>query len=168
MKSAALTIVSFVALTLGWTPLSNAQAEHMRVTAFHGDPALTGETFLVRVTSSFSTTFEDCFRFDFPGAGDLTIDGLFQVITYRHGQLDYPEASTRFKAVSRTGQPLAIMFFGEHYEGLEELTGEAVNEFGDTFVFSGPETGPSTSPELCQIPSVPSGVPSGTAGNWRR
>jgi hypothetical protein len=159
MKIAALTMVSFVALTLGLAPLSNAYAE--------GDPAVTGETFLVRVTSSFSTTFEDCFRFDFPGAGDLTIDGLFQVITYRHGQLDYPEASTRFKAVSRSGQPLAIMFFGEHYEGLEELTGEAVNEFGDTFVFSGPETGPSTSPESCQIPAVPFGVPSGTANNWR-
>ena len=144
----ALTMVSFVALTLGLTPPSNAQPD--------GTP--TGETFSVTVKSSFGTTFADCFRFDVPGAGDLTIDGLGQVITYRHGQLDEPEASANFKAVSRSGQPLAIMFFGAEVEALEELTGEAVNEFGDTFVFSGPETGPSTSPELC--------VASGTAGNY--
>jgi hypothetical protein len=147
-RVAALTMVSFVALTLGLAPPSNAQPD--------GTPA--GETFRVTVKSSFGTTFTDCFRFDVPGAGDLAIDELGQVITYRFGQLDSPEASARFKAVSRSGQPLAIMFFGEEIEALEQLTGEAVNEFGDTFVFSGPETGPSTSPGLC--------VPSGTAGNY--
>ena len=142
----ALTMVSFVALTLGLAPLSNTYANP------------TGNTFSVTVKSSFGTTFTDCFRFDVPGAGDLTIDLLRQVVTYRHGQLDAPDASARFKAVSRSRQPLAIMHFGEEIEALEQLTGEAVNEFGDTFVFSGPETGPSTSPRLC--------VASGTAGDY--
>jgi hypothetical protein len=93
-------------------------------------------TYRVRVVSSFGTTFTDCFRFDTPNPGDLTIDGLFQVVTYRHGQLDTVEE--RFKAVSRSFQPLAIMFFGEVVDPLDLLTGEAVNEFGDTFVFTGP------------------------------
>jgi hypothetical protein len=148
-RVAALTMVSFVALTLGLAPLSNTYANP------------TGNTFSVTVKSSFGTTFTDCYRFDVPGAGDLTIDLLGQVITYRHGQLDNPDArvaSERFKAVSRSRQPLAIMFYGEEIEALEELTGEAVNEFGDTFVFAGPETGPSTSPRLC--------VASGTTGDY--
>jgi hypothetical protein len=143
-------MVSFVALTLGFAPLSNTYAA--------GDPSPAGETFSVTVKSSFGTSFTDCYRFDVPGAGDLTIDLLGQVITYRFGQLNEPEASVRFKAVSRFGQPLSIMFFGEEVEALEELTGEAVNEFGDTFVFSGLETGPSTDPELC--------VASGTTGDY--
>jgi hypothetical protein len=92
-------------------------------------------TFQVTVKSSFGTTFTDCFRFDFPGARSLSIDGLGQTITYSHGQLD--SVAQRFKAVSRRGQPLSIMFFGEVLDLLQQLTGEAVNEFGDTFVFSG-------------------------------
>jgi hypothetical protein len=50
-----------------------------------------------------------------------------------------PLIPTSFKAVSLFGQPLSIMFFGEEVEGLKRLNGEAVNEFGDTFVFSGLE-----------------------------
>jgi hypothetical protein len=145
-KVAALTVVSFVAFTLGLAPLSNTYANP------------TGFTFRVTVKSSFGTTFTDCYRFDRPNPGDLTIDLLGQTITYRHGQLDDPDAFSRFKAVSRFLQPLSIMFFGEEIQALEQLTGEAVNEFGDTFVFSGPQTGPSTSPQLC--------VPSGTPGDY--
>jgi len=140
-RVAALTVMSFVAFAVGLVLISNTYANP------------TGRTFRVTVKSSFGTTFTDCFRFDVPGAGDLTIDLLGQVITYRHGQLDDPDASSRFKAVSRFLQPLSIMFFGEEIQALEQLTGEAVNEFGDTFVFSGPETGPSTSPQLC-VPTV--------------
>jgi hypothetical protein len=91
-------------------------------------------TFQVTVKSSFGTTFTDCFRFDFSGPRNR-IDGLGQTITYAHGQLD--SVAQRFKAVSRFGQLLSIMFFGEILDLLEQLTGEAVNEFGDTFVFSG-------------------------------
>jgi len=61
---------------------------------------------------------------------------LFLPVTYRHGQLDTLEE--RFKAVSRSFQPLAIMFFGEAFDPLDLMVGEAVNEFGDTFVFTGP------------------------------
>lgn len=94
--------------------------------------------YVVTVVSSFGTTFTDCYRFDTPGNGDLPIDQLGQVITYRHGQLN--TVASRFKAVSRSGQPLAIMFFGEAVDPLNRLTGEAVSEGGDTFVFSGPST----------------------------
>ena len=92
-------------------------------------------TYRVRVASSFGTLFTDCFRFDTPNTGDLSIDLLSQVLTYRHGQLDL--VNERFKAVSRSFQPLAIMFFGEAIDPLNRLTGEAVSEFGDTFVFTG-------------------------------
>ncbi len=125
-RIAALTVLSFAAFALGLAPISSTYAE------------VTGRIFGVTVKSSFGTTFNDCFRFDVPGTGDLSIDLLFQVITYRHGQLD--QVDTRFKAVSRFDQPLSIMFYGEEIEALERLTGEAVNEFGDTFVFSGLET----------------------------
>jgi hypothetical protein len=149
-RVAALTMVSFVAFTLGLAPLSNTYANP------------TGRTFRVTVKTSFGTTFTDCYRFDVPNPGDLTIDLLFQTLTYRHGQLDEADVQSRFKAVSRFGQPLAIMFFGEEIQALEQLTAEAVSELGDTFVFSGPETGPSTSPELC-VPALPSSAFSATS-----
>src|SRR5260370_26756140 len=92
-------------------------------------------TFQVTVKSSFGTTFTDCFRFDFPGARNLSIDGLGQTITYSHGQLD--SVAQRFKAVSRFGQPLSIMFFAEVLDLLEQLTGAPGNELRETFSFSG-------------------------------
>ena len=142
----ALTVVSFVVFAVGLVLIGSAYAQV-------GFPQVTGRTFRVTVKSSAGATFIECFRFDRPNPGDLTLDQLplgFRVVTYRHGQLD--TVDTRFKAVSRTGAPFAVMFFGEEIEALEQLTGEAVNEFGITFVFSGPETGPSTSPELCVAP----------------
>jgi len=119
-KIAAITI-----LVLGLAPFSQTHAQ------------VTRKTFKVTVKSSFGTTFTDCFRFDNPEPGQLTIDMLAQTITYRHGQLDH--VKTRFKAVSLFAQPLSIMFYGEEVEALEQLNGEAVSEFGDTFVFSGHE-----------------------------
>jgi hypothetical protein len=152
-RTIALTVLSFVAFVAGLAPISDA----------HADP--TGNTFRVTVKTSFGTTFTDCYRFDVPVAGSLTIDLLSQLLTYRHGQLDEADARSRFKAVSRFGQPLSIMFYGEEIEALEQLTGEAVSEFGDTFVFSGPETGPSTSPQLC-VPGVGApGVTSSTTAS---
>jgi hypothetical protein len=136
-KINVLIVLSFAVSALALAPLSSTYAQ------------VTGKTFRVIVVSSFGTTFPDCFRFDTPNTGDLTIDQLFQVVTYRHGQLD--TVDTQFKSVSRSGQPLSIMFYGEEIEAVEQLTGEAVSEFGDTFVFTGPETGPSTSPELCVV-----------------
>lgn len=92
-------------------------------------------TYQVTVVSSFGTVFTDCYRFDTPASGSLRIDALGQTITFRHGQLN--TVGQRFKAVSRSGQPLAIMFMGEAVVALSQLNGEAVNEFGDTFVFTG-------------------------------
>ena len=117
-RIAALTVV-----TLGFVLIGSTYAD------------VTGNTYHVTVVSSFGTTFTDCFRFDNPGPGLLTIDGLQTFITYRHGQLDAIGPS--FKAVSRFGL-FSIMFHGEELSGLTQLNGQAVNEFGDTFVFSGP------------------------------
>lgn len=131
-----------VVLTLALAPVSSAQAQ------------VTGKIYHVLVKSSFGTTFADCFRFDVPAPGQLRIDGLGPAITYRHGQLD--TVDTRFKAVSRFGQPLSIMFYGEEIEALEVLTGEAVNEFGDTFVFVGNETPSCTAePDPATNPTNP-------------
>src|SRR5262250_1658285 len=117
-RIAALTI-----LVLGLAPFSQTHAQ------------VTRKTFKVTVKSSFGTTFTDCFRFDNPEPGQLTVDLLFQTITYRHGQLD--KVKTSFKAVSLFAQSLSIMYYGEEVDALEQLNGEAVSEFGDTFVFSG-------------------------------
>jgi hypothetical protein len=124
-----LTILSFAVLAFGLAPLRSIYAE------------VSGHIYRVTVKSSFGTTFTDCFRFDVLQPGFLTIDGLGPAIRYRHGQLDPlpPLIPTSFKAVSLLGQPLSIMFFGEEVEGLEQLNGEGVNEFGDTFVLTGPE-----------------------------
>jgi len=126
----ALTVLCFAGVfALGLAPISGLFA------------AVPGHIYQVTVKSSFGTTFTDCYRFDTPQPGFLTITGLGPAIRYRHGQLDplAPLIDTSFKAVSLFGQPLSIMFFGEEVEGLERLNGEAVNEFGDTFVFSGLE-----------------------------
>jgi hypothetical protein len=125
----ALTVLCFAGVfALGFAPISRL------------DAAVSGHIYQVTVKSSFGTTFRDCFRFDTPQPGFLTIDALGPAIRYRLGQLDTPGVATSFKAVSLFSQPLSIMFFGEEVEGLEQLNGEAVNEFGDTFVFSGLET----------------------------
>src|SRR5262245_27840596 len=121
----ALTVLSIAVFALGIAPISSIYAE----VPFH--------IFRVTVKSSFGTTFTDCFRFDLPNSGSMTIDGIGPPITYLVVQLN--QDVFRFKAVSRFLQPLSIMFFGEEVEGLEQLNGEAVSEFGDTFVFSGPE-----------------------------
>lgn len=100
-----------------------------------------GKTFRVRVVSSLGTRFTDCFRFDTPNTGDLTIDLLSQTITFRHGGLEPDEDTifSKFKAVSRRSQPLSIMFFGDTEDELDLMIGQAVNEFGETFVFAGGE-----------------------------
>jgi len=117
-RIAALTVV-----TLGFVLVGSTHAD------------VTGNTYHVTVVSSFGTTFTDCFRFDNPGPGLLTIDGLQTFITYRHGQLD--AIGTSFKALSRPAQGEQAMFYGEELTGLTQLNGEALVG-GGTFVFSGP------------------------------
>jgi hypothetical protein len=157
MKTSKRSLMS-LAVAVGLALVVNGGGVvHAQRQALPAGPSNT--TYQVTVVSSFGTTFTDCFRFDTPGMGDLTIDGLGQPITYRHGQLD--ANSERFKAVSRSGQALSIMFFGEAVDALNQLNGEAVNEFGDTFVFTGMSnnacpTGPSPlNPYLNQSTSGP-------------
>lgn len=89
----------------------------------------------VTVQSSFGTTFTDCFRFDTPAVGDLTIDLLGSVLTSRGGERD--TVGGRFKAVTRD-DAFEIMFFGRFRDRRAQLEGgEAVNEFGDTCIFLG-------------------------------
>jgi hypothetical protein len=111
-RVAALTVVSVVAFAVAWTPLSNTSATP------------TGRTFRVTVHSSFGLPFPDCSRFDVPTRRDLTIARRFQTLTSRHGHVDEADARARCKAVSRSGQPLAILFVGEELEALEPLAGD--------------------------------------------
>jgi len=140
----AITVLSFAgAFALGLAPISSLDAQ------------VSTPFYRVTVKSSFGTTFTDYFRFNVPQPGLLTIDGLGPAIRYRLGQLDPlpPLIPTAFKAVSLFGQPLSIMFFGDEIEGLEVLNGEAVNEFGDSFVFSGPEVPTCTSGPVASLPT---------------
>jgi hypothetical protein len=91
-------------------------------------------TYRVEVVSSFGTTFTDCFRFDTPRSGDLSLDLLPYILIYRHGRL--AKVRSRFNAVTRD-HVFEIMFFGQFINPLKHMTGEGVSEEGATFVFSG-------------------------------
>jgi hypothetical protein len=93
-------------------------------------------TYEIHAESSFGTTFTDCLGFDFPG-GTLNIDGLGSPLTLSFGDLDTDRS--RFKAVTRITEPstfFEIMFFGKLLN-FGRIKGEALNEFHDTFIFSG-------------------------------
>ena len=140
-KNICLSVLFLLAATVGQAQTQDSSKEQIvRQADDRGMPApadVTGNTYHVTVVSSFGTTFTDCFRFDNPGPGMLNIDQLGFPVTYVHGQLD--AVGTRFKSVSTSGQPLSIAFNGEELTALTLLNGEAVNEFGDSFVFSGPQ-----------------------------
>ncbi len=90
-------------------------------------------TYKVFVRVSDGTTFRDCLHFDDPAIGRLTVDGLGR-LTYRHGRLD--SAHNRFKAVTR-GPGVETMLFGTFRSNLRRLEGEALDELGTTYVFTG-------------------------------
>lgn len=90
-------------------------------------------TYKVFVRVSDGTTFTDCLHFDDPAIGRLTVDGL-GTLTYRHGGLD--SAHNRFKAVTR-GPGFETMLFGTFRSNLRQLQGEALDELGATYVFTG-------------------------------
>ena len=111
-------------------------------------------TYRVSVESSFGTTFTDCFRFNTPNSGDLSADLLGQTLTYRHGKLD--TVRRRFKAVTRDNA-FEIMYFGRFITPDDQIppriTGEAINELGDTFVFSGVRDEACTSSSETLLPN---------------
>ena len=133
-RSATLPILTLVAFSLGLAPANTTPAP--------APDDVTGNTYHVTVVSSFGTMFTDCFRFDVPAPGILTIDGLGFPIPYKLGQLD--AVGTQFKAVSPSASGFGIEFHGAETTALSLLNGEAVSEFGDTFVLSGPLTSPCT------------------------
>ena len=145
-RVALLTVLSFTAFAIGIVLISSAYAD------------VTGRTFRVTFKTSRGDTIDTCFRFDVPVPGDLKIDGILETLVYTHGQLDEGDVHSRFKAVSHAPAPptFTAMFFGEEIQALERLTGEGLitNDKGEMtiFVFTGEETGPSTSPELCEAP----------------
>jgi hypothetical protein len=108
--------------------------------------------FEVQVHSSFGTTFTDCFRFSAPRTGILNIDGFGSPLTYRFGGLDSDRLA--WKSVTISPPPFAIMFFGQ-FSPFGRIKGEALNEFGDTFILNGVLN------ESCSL------APTGLGRNWR-
>jgi hypothetical protein len=98
-----------------------AQGDHVR------------RTYEVVVQSSAGATFTDCFRFDRQQSTVLTIDGLGSIL-YTHGGLG--NRPNRFKGVGAAGNA-AISFFGSFKRKFRRISGEAVNNGGVAFVFSG-------------------------------
>jgi hypothetical protein len=95
--------------------------------------AVDGSTYEVDVVSSFGTKFSDCFRFD--TSGNLVIDLLVKPQTFAHTNLDtHP---SKWQSSSKSGDPLAIVFHGRTNESGKEIEGDAINEFGETFIFGG-------------------------------
>jgi len=104
--------------------------------------------FAVTVKSSLGHTFKDCYRFDTPSSGDLSIDELGQTLTYVHGKMDglAGTGQRRFKAVTR-GDDSEVSFFGKLMNPGNRIHGEAVGENGASFVFTGKRKGSCTIPE---------------------
>ena len=133
MEAIAALVLASVALP--------AQADHVR------------RTYEVVAQSSTGTTFTDCLRFDRPQSTLLTID-RFGSILYTHGGLG--NRLNRFKGVGTAGNA-AVSFFGSFKRKFRRISGEAVNNRGVAFVFSGRRR------EGCGKSSVDSG--SGTSGS---
>jgi hypothetical protein len=122
------------------------------VGAFAQTDATVIAVYEIDVRSSFGTAFTDCLRFSPVRVGELNIDGFGSPLVYRFGGLNSDR--TAWKAVTVPTPPFAIMFFGK-FQPFGRIRGEALSEFGDTFVFTGVFN------EDC-----PAAV-SGRARNWR-
>jgi hypothetical protein len=112
-------------------------------------------TYEAEVTTSFGTVFTDCFRFNVPDPKDLFIDGFGTPLLFRFGDLN--QNKNQFQAITVTGSGalFAIMFHGK-FGAFDRFSGQAVNEFGDTFVFSGQRN------DLCPASTRAKGT------NWRK
>lgn len=123
LKSLALTVLLAI---VAFPVASSAQETDVGVRA----------TFEVTVQSNFGTVFTDCFRFDEPGNFRLTVDGFGTPLLYRFGDLN--KDRTDFISITRSASnaPFQITFFG-NFGNVGRIRGQALNEFGNTFVFSG-------------------------------
>ena len=88
-----------------------------------------GITYDVEVTSSFDPVpFSECFRFD--RSGSLSIDGL-GTLTFDFDRLG--RRSSRWQAVRQGGLGFAFHGFGNR----RRISGDAIDELGNTYVFRG-------------------------------
>ncbi len=96
-----------------------------------------------QVKSDFDTPFEDCFRFTSPGVQsdkfDLFVDGLGIVqgcSCKAAGSSNTPSFGTskEFQCVTTGEDDFGIGFDGKA-DGTQLKSGQAVNEFGDSFIF---------------------------------
>lgn len=88
-----------------------------------------GITYDVEVTSSFDPDpFSECFRFD--RSGSLSIDGL-GTLTFDFDRLG--RRSSRWQAVRQGGLGFAFHGFGNR----GRISGDAIDELGNTYVFRG-------------------------------
>jgi hypothetical protein len=98
-----------------------AQADHVR------------RTYEVVVQSSAGATFTDCFRFDRPQSTVLTIDGLGSIL-YTHGGSAIAPTVSRGCVLRVTPRSVSLAASREKFR---RISGEAVNNGGVAFVFSG-------------------------------
>jgi hypothetical protein len=118
------------------TGLRLAQAENCQ-------DVLDNNVYRCQVKSDFDTPFEDCFRFTSPGVQsdkfDLFVDGLGIVqgcSCKAGGSFNTPDfgASKEFQCVTTGIDDFGIAFNGRA-DGTQLKKGQAVNEFGDSFLF---------------------------------
>lgn len=122
-----------IALSLGGANLALAgnEGDNHR----HKNDGPDGNTYLVHVKSSFGTKFDDCYSFDHNSPGTLTIQWLGEPLTYAHDDLNKDDED--WQATSQAYAFLGIAFHGSTDHHGEKIKGNAVSEFGDTFVFKG-------------------------------
>jgi hypothetical protein len=141
MRKPAFTVGMLLALWLSFS-VNSTRAQWAK----NCQDLLDNNVYRCQVKSDFGTAFEDCFRFTSPGLQsqdfDLFIDLLGEILGCEckaEGSLENPQfnESREFHCVNALFSAfLNIAFEGEVAEHGETLkNGQAVNEFGDSFVF---------------------------------
>lgn len=135
------------------------------------EDVLNSNVYSCEVKSDFGTQFEDTFRFVSPGNlsedFDLTVDGLPGQIQgcecKARGRFRNPifNASPSFHCVSGSGVFLGISFEGRA-TSRRIRRGEAVNEFGNSFVIQCE----LEDPDDFEPPPLPIASPGISPGNW--
>jgi hypothetical protein len=139
MKRSTFLQLVILFVLFGLTSLAHAQA---------------GQVYEVSVSSSAGGSFCDCFRFSSESPGCLTIDGLGK------GQIYGPTSSGGWQStyivrsnvcgVNEHSRPRA---FGISFHGTvvtDQILGEAINDSGELFTFSGLEN-PACSLSSCSV-----------------
>jgi hypothetical protein len=100
------------------------------------EPHPDGHTYLVHVKSSFNTSFYDCYAFDKTSPGTLTVQKLYgQLLEYAHDGLN--KDIENWQSTSLGADDFGVAFHGSTYHHGTKISGDGVNEYGNTFVFHG-------------------------------